>query len=125
MVISVLWQERPSHPPAYGERDESARRSSRAKARAREPACAATRLREPSAAKRGRPARRANPGGACRYLDHADLYSYLGRAPQKPGAGSAPIGRRLTRTAKGVRCGRLDLPPIAGLMSPAQAWRVL
>ena len=92
MAVPVLRRERPPHPPARRARTQEPGGRRRHRARAREPACAAPRLREPSAAERRRSARGADPARSCRHLDHADLHPRARRAAQEPGARPASAG---------------------------------
>ena len=62
------------------------------RADAGQPARAAPRLRQPSAAQRRRPARRADAARPRRHLDHADLHPCAGGAAQEPGARPASAG---------------------------------
>ena len=58
MAVPVVRRERPSQPPAFRARPQSACGGRRPRGRAGQPACAAPRLRQPPAAERRRSARR-------------------------------------------------------------------
>ena len=58
-----------------------------------QPACAAPRLRQPSAAERRRSALGPDPARTRRHLHHADLHPRAGGAAEEPGARPAPARR--------------------------------
>ena len=73
-----------------------------------EPACAASRLRQPSAAQWRRSARGADSARTCRYFDDANLYACAGRTAENAGARPAPFGRWLAKSI-----GKSEINPFA------------
>src|SRR5262249_19631547 len=86
----------PFDATAFCARTERPRRHRRPVAAAGEPACAASRLRQPPAAQRRRSSHRADPAWSQRYLNHADLHACRRRALEESGARSASIGGKIT-----------------------------
>ena len=85
---------RPSSAPGFRPRIEGARGKPRNRVAARQPPCAAPRLREPSLAKRRGFTRRARAPWSLRHRDHTNLHTSSRRARQIDGARPAPFGRR-------------------------------
>src|SRR4051794_32835248 len=92
MAVPIVRRERPPDPPALRSRPEIAGGSGRAEGVSDQPPRAAARLRQPSFAKRGRPAGGADPAWPRRHLDHADLHPRARRTAEKPGPRPAPFG---------------------------------
>ena len=80
LSVSRRLRQRPSAAPGLCPRPEGARRARRHRGGEDLAACAAPCLRQPSAAERRRPARRAATARPCRHLDHADLHPCAGGA---------------------------------------------
>jgi len=72
------------------------------------PACAASRLCEPSPAQRRGSSHRADPARPHRHLDHADLHPRSGRAAEEPGARPAPAGGEAIAFSSEVDTGSRD-----------------
>ena len=92
MAVPLIRRQRPSHPSALRPRAQGAGGCRRTASGAGESARAAPRLRQPPPAQRRRPARGADAAWARRHFHHPDLHPRPRRAPEKPGARSAPLG---------------------------------
>ena len=94
LAVSVARRRRISDPPALRPIAEGIGREGRARPGAAVAACAAPRLRQPSARSRRRSAQRAADAGACRHRDDADLYPCHGDRLRRLVETAHPLARR-------------------------------